>query len=149
MWIMANLLWLVVSCLTRLNTNYLDYQNDPIGGDGHAFMFWDWCTPRDGVSKAAVAASRREFVQRLSDGGVRGAASRMFPFLGTRAGDRLGQVADVFVSPDWAAIAAYHEYVATGGWRDAVDYNEKVAQCIGQNLYDLTLLNRPHSPWAE
>ena len=29
------------------------------------------------------------------------------------------------------------------------DENENVAQCLGQNLYDLTLLSRPQTPWAE
>ena len=141
----------VVSCHATLNTNRLDYLNEalPEDGDGTGFFFWKWCTPREGVTRAALAASRREFVQRLSDMSVRGASSRMFPFLGIRAEDRLGQFADTFMSPDWAAVAAYHEYYATGGWRIAADYNENVAQCIGTNVYDLTVLNRPHSPWVE
>ena len=141
----------VVSCHTTLNNNRLDYLNEalPEDGDGTGFFFWNWCTPREGVTRAALAASRREFVQRLSDMSVRGASSRMFPFLGIRAEDRLGQFADTFMSPDWAAVAAYHEYYATGGWRIAADYNENVAQCIGTNVYDLTVLNRPHTPWVE
>ena len=137
----------VVSCQINLNTNYLDYQNEAIGENGHAFMFWDWCTPRDGVTQAAVAASRREYVQGLSDAGARGASMRMYPFVGNR--NSLGQFAEVFVSPDWAAIARYHEYVATGGWRDRVAFNENVAQCIGTNVYDITVLNLPHTPWGE
>tara|TARA_B100000745_G_scaffold181544_1_gene118960 strand:- start:316 stop:696 length:381 start_codon:yes stop_codon:yes gene_type:complete len=121
----------------------------PEDGDGTGFFFWNWCTPREGVTGAAVTAARSEFVQRLSDMGVRGAGSRMFPFLGLRTEDRLGQFASTFVSPDWAAVAAYHENYDAGGWRIAADYNENVAQCIGQNVYDLTVLNRPHTPWVE
>ena len=136
-----------VSCRSSLNTNRLDYLNEALPEDGTAFFLWNWCTPREGVTGAAVAASRREFVQRLSDLGVRGASSRMFPFLGSR--NRLGQFADMFVSPDWNAIAAYHEYEANGGWRLTADYNDNVAQCIGTNVYDLTVLNLPHTPWAE
>ena len=141
----------VVSCHTTLNTNRLDYMNEaiPEDGDGTGFFFWNWCTPREGVTGAAVTAARTEFVQRLSDLGVRGAGSRMFPFLGLRTEDRLGQFASTFVSPDWAAVAAYHENYDAGGWRIAADYNENVAQCIGQNVYDLTVLNRPHTPWVE
>lgn len=136
----------VTSCQTSLDTNYLDYLNEPISEEGQAFFFWNWCTPRDGVTQAAVAASRRDYVQGLSDDGVRGASMRMYSFVGNRT--RLGQFAEVFVSPDWAAITRYHEYVATGGWRDNVAFNENVAQCIGTNVYDLTVLNLPHTPWS-
>ena len=52
----------VVSCHTTLNTNRLDYMNEaiPEDGDGTGFFFWNWCTPREGVTRAAVNASRRE-----------------------------------------------------------------------------------------
>jgi hypothetical protein len=73
----------------------------------------------------------------------------MFPFLGLRTEDRLGEFADTFLAPDWTDVATYQDYIATGGWRIASDYNENVAQCIGQNVYDLTVLNRPHTPWVE
>ena len=48
----------VVSCHTTLNNNRLDYLNEalPEDGDGTGFFFWNWCTPREGVTGAAVAA---------------------------------------------------------------------------------------------
>lgn len=139
-----------VSCQTSLQTQFLDYlsgtsgPNQAIPDDDTAFLLWDWCTRRDGVSRDAVAAARKAFVQSLSDRGVRGGSSLMFPFLGTRNGP--GEFAQMFVSPDWATIASYHEYVGNGGWRNRAAYNENIAQCLGQNVYDLTLLNRARTP---
>ena len=83
--------------------------NQAVPDDDTVLLLWGWCTLREGVTWAVIADSRKEFVQGLSDRGVRGSSSLMFPFLGTRNG--LGKFTHVFVSPDWAAIAAYHEYV--------------------------------------
>ena len=143
----------VVSCQASLNTNNLRYvnrgPNDALPEDGTGFFLVDWCTPRDGVAGAAVEARRNEFVQGLSDAGARVAWSVMYPYFGMRAETRLGEFARMVAFPDWAALASAHEYWATGGWRNAIDYNENVAQCIGPNIYDLTVLNRPHTPWSE
>ena len=139
----------VVSCQYSLNTNNLRYANDAISEDGTGFFIWDWCTRLDGVTNAAVAARRDEFVQGLSEVGPRGAWSVMFPYFGMRDGNRLGEFAHTIVLPDWTALTAFHEDWATGGWRNVVDFEENVAECTGLNIYDLTVVNRPHTPWVE
>ena len=139
----------IVSCQVSLNTNRLRYANEPLPEDGTGFFLWDWCTLREGVTGAAVAARRNEFVQGLSDAGARGAWSVMFPFMGMRTANRPGQFAHMSLLPDWSTLASIHEYDATGGWRNRIDFNENVAECIGPNVYDVTVLNRPRTPWSE
>ena len=139
----------VVSCQESLNTNNLRYANDAFPEDGTGFFYWDWCTRLDGVTNAAVAARRDEFFQGLSETGPRGAWSVMYPYFGMRDGNRLGEFAHTVMLPDWMALTAIHEYWATGGWQEAVDFEENVAQCTGPNIYDLTVLNRPRNPWFQ
>ena len=142
-----------VSCQESLNTNRLRYvnrgSNDALPEDGTGFFLWDWCSPREGVTGAAVESRRQADLERVREAGARVAWSVMYPFLGTRADTRLGQFANMVVLPDWAALASLHEYEATGGWRLTANYNETVAQCTGPNIYDLTVLNLPHTPWGE
>ena len=139
----------VVTCQASLNTNNLRYANDAFSEDGTGFFYWDWCTRLDGVTNAAVAARRDEFFQGLSETGPRGAWSVMYPYFGMRDGNRLGEFAHTVMLPDWMALTAIHEYWATGGWQEAVDFEENVAQCTGPNIYDLTVLNRPRNPWFQ
>ncbi len=139
----------VVSCRVSLNTNNLRYFNDAIPEDGTGFFLWDWCTRLDGVTNAAVAARQDEFFQGLSEAGPRGAWSLMFPYFGMRAEDRLGEFAHTIMLPDWTALTAVHENWAMGGWRGRVAFEDNFAQCTGLNVYDLTVTNRPHTPWVE
>ena len=140
----------VVSCQASLNASMLMYQSEAmLQDDDHAFLTWNWCTSLDGVSPEAHAAGRAAFVQRLSDANVRAAYSVMFPNFGVRTNNRLGDFAQIMVYPDWTALAGAHEYWATGGWRARAEYERTFAQCTGQNVYDVTVFNRPHTPWFE
>jgi hypothetical protein len=137
----------VVSCRVALSASFARYANGIQNEDGPRFVGWNWCTRLQGVTRAAVRARHQMVLQRMSDADVRGGWAVSSPQLGTRRANRPGDFAHFFFYPDWAALADNLEARANGGWRNYANYEETIASCTGENLYDAVTLNRPHTPW--
>ena len=142
-------LFAVVSCQVTMNTNRVRYANAMQIEDDHLFVSWNWCTRLEGVTRAALAARHGAILQRQSEANTRGLWAISYPQLGSRRDNRLGQFAHFIFYPDWAALADSMEARANGGWRNYANYEETIASCTGENLYDAVILNRPHTPWNE
>ena len=139
----------VVSCQATLGVSRLIYANEALPENGRGFVAWNWCTRNEGVSWSALVARHEEQIQSMSDAGVRAAWTWQHPNYGTRTANRLGEFAHLLFYPDWTALSSAQETYATGGWRDLEEYQKDFAQCIGTNIYDSAVMNRPHTPWVE
>ncbi len=135
--------WLeTADCRVVLNpfvNMYLDAE--ALSGDTRIMTF-NWCTRKEGVSWDQLNVKHQELLANRPDDAPAKSWSIMWPGLGVR--DPIGEFAHLVSYVDVSGLMARENAMGNEeGWRRREDYNTSYADCIGENVYQVQVLNRP------
>jgi hypothetical protein len=105
-------------------------------------MTFNWCTRQDGVSWDQLNAKHQALLAGRADDSPAKSWTIMFPGLGVR--NTIGEFAHLVSYADVAGLTASQNALANQeGWRQREDYYTSYADCTGENVYQVEVLNRP------
>jgi hypothetical protein len=129
-------------CRVSVNPAFnLHLDRDALKGDTRVMTF-NWCTRRDGVTWDQMNARHAEILAGRPDDAPMKSWSIMYPGLGIR--NPLGEFAHLGSYANAEGLMASQNALANEeGWRRREEYFATFANCIGQNVYHVEVLNRP------
>lgn len=129
-------------CRVSLNPAFNLYlDQEALAGDTRIMTF-NWCTRKDGVSWDQLNAKHAALLAARADDAPAKSWSIMYPGLGIR--NPIGEFAHLVSFADVSGLMASENALSNQeGWRQREDYYTSYADCIGQNVYSVEVLNRP------
>ena len=107
-------------------------------------MAFNWCTRNEGVSTDQLIEKHRQIASTWNTDSPIKAWTIMYPGLGSR--NTPGEFAHLLSFEDASGLMAWQNATANDeGWRRRQDYETSYADCIGENVYYVEVLNRPGS----
>ncbi len=132
-------------CRVSMNTGYImALDQEALSAQDDRIMTFNWCTRNEGVSIDQLQAKHQQMAADFSPESPIKAWTMMVPGVGDR--NMPGAFAHLLSFADVSGLMAWQNNVANNeGWRMRVDYETSYADCIGNNVYQMQVLNRPGS----
>ena len=132
-------------CRVAVNPAFiLAIDRDAMSSRDDRVMAFNWCTRNEGVSTDQLIAKHQEIASTWSTDSPIKAWTLMYPGLGSR--NTPGEFAHLLSFEDASGLMAWQNATANEeGWRIRQDYETSYANCIGENVYYVEVLNRPGS----
>ena len=136
--------WLdTADCRVAVNAAFIAViDRETLSNSDTRVMSFNWCSRHEGVSWDQLNAKHRELAADWTSDSPVKAWSIVYPGLGSR--NTPGQYAHLLSFADANGLMARQNAIANdGGWRVRDDYETAYAECVGENVYSVEVLNRP------